>query len=163
MSIAPESPPSPLSSLELQQLLEGFDLTSSVTHLLRRAYSRGDDLFAEIMCSDDLTPRQMALLVATYQHPGATVAELGAAIAVDRNTVAEMISRLVESGLLRRQPSDRDGRAWSIHITESGTSILREVLPRNEHLMQAVLEPLPDEYRLLFVKCLRLMAGLDEG
>jgi hypothetical protein len=29
--------------------------------------------------------------------------------------------------------------------------------------METVLEPLPLEYRPLFVKCLRLMAGLDDG
>lgn len=152
-----------LTSEELNELLDHFDLTSSVTHLLRRAYSRGDDLFAEVMCSGDLTPRQMALLVASYQNPGATVVELGTAIAVDRNTVAEMIARLVETGLLRRERSARDRRAWSVYITNDGVDILREVLPRNDRLMETVLAPLPLEYRPLFVKCLRLMAGLDDS
>lgn len=152
-----------LTSEELNELLDRFDLTSSVTHLLRRAHSRGDDLFAQMMCSGDLTPRQMALLVASYQNPGATLVELGAAIAVDRNTVAEMIARLADTGLLRRERSDRDRRAWSVYITDAGVDILREVLPRNERLMEMVLEPLPLEYRPLFVKCLRLMAGLDDG
>ena len=152
-----------LTSKELNELLDRFDLTSSVTHLLRRAHSRGDDLFAQMMCSGDLTPRQMALLVASYQNPGATLVELGAAIAVDRNTVAEMIARLADTGLLRRERSDRDRRAWSVYITDAGVDILREVLPRNERLMEMVLEPLPLEYRPLFVKCLRLMAGLDDG
>lgn len=163
MSITDTAQPKTLTSAELNELLDRFDLTASVTHLLRRAHSRGDDLFAEIMCSGDLTPRQMALLVASYQNPGATVVELGAAIAVDRNTVAEMISRMVDTGLLRRDRSDRDRRAWSIYITDAGVDILREVLPRNERLMETVLEPLPLEYRPLFVKCLRLMAGLDES
>lgn len=163
MSITEAAQTKMLTSKELNELLDRFDLTTSVTHLLRRAHSRGDDLFAEMMCSGDLTPRQMALLVASYQNPGATLVELGAAIAVDRNTVAEMIARLVNTGLLRRERSDRDRRAWSVYITDAGVDILREVLPRNERLMETVLAPLPFEYRPLFVKCLRLMAGLDES
>lgn len=163
MSIADTVDSKALTSEELNELLDQFDLTASVTHLLRRAHSRGDDLFEEIMCSGDLTPRQMALLVASYQNPGATLVELGSAIAVDRNTVAEMIARLVDSGLLRRERSASDRRAWSVYITDAGVDILRVVLPRNERLMETVLEPLPLEYRPLFVKCLRLMAGLDDG
>jgi DNA-binding MarR family transcriptional regulator len=163
LSIADTAEIKTLTSEELDELLDQFDLTASVTHLLRRAHSRGDDLFAEIMCSGDLTPRQMALLVASYQNRGATVVELGAAIAVDRNTVAEMISRLVDTGLLRRERSDRDRRAWSIYITGAGVDVLRRVLPHNDRLMETVLEPLPLEYRPLFVKCLRLMAGLEEN
>ena len=122
MSITDTTEPNPPSSDELDALLDGFDLTKSVTHLLRRAHSRGDDLFADIMCSGDLTPRQMALLLASYQNPGATVVELGAATAVDRNTVAEMISRVVEGGLLRRERSARDRRAWSVYITFEGST-----------------------------------------
>lgn len=151
-----------MRSAELERLLADFDLTRSVTHLLRRAHSRGDDLFAEIMCSGDLTPRQLALLLASYQHPGGTLAELGAAIAVDRSTVAEMVSRMVDGGLLERKASEHDGRAWSIHITEQGIKVLREVMPNNERLMEAVLAPLPYEYRPLFVKCLRLMVGVEQ-
>ncbi|MHB1570413.1 MAG: hypothetical protein ACYC0H_14585, partial [Solirubrobacteraceae bacterium] len=55
-------------------LLERFDLTNSVTHLLRRAHTRADALFDEVMCTGELTPRQTALLVASHQHPGATMA-----------------------------------------------------------------------------------------
>ena len=57
-----------------------------------------------------------------------------------------------------------DRRAWSIYITSTpAMDILRDVLPRNERLMETVIGPLPLEYRPLFVKCLRLMAGLDES
>jgi DNA-binding MarR family transcriptional regulator len=163
VSIADATQPAALTSAELDRLLDEFDLTVSVPHLLRRAHSRGDDLFAEVMCSGDLTPRQMALLIASYQNPGATVVELGSAIAVDRSTVAEMISRLIENGLLRRERSDRDRRAWSIYIESVGVEVLRAVLPRHELLMEAVLAPLPLEYRPMFVKCLRLMAGLEDS
>jgi DNA-binding MarR family transcriptional regulator len=143
------------------QLLEHFDLTSSVSHLLRRAHVRAEDLFDEVMRPPGLTSRQTALLVAAFQNPGATIAELAEAIDVDRNTAAEMISRLIKRGLLSKRRSDTDARAWSVLISPAAVEILRDVLPRNEELMRRILEPLPEEYRPLFVKSLRLMAGLE--
>ncbi|MBS1879162.1 MAG: MarR family transcriptional regulator [Actinobacteria bacterium] len=113
------------------------------------------------MQTPGLTPRQTALLVASYQVPGATIADLADRIDLDRNTTAEMTARLVERELLRREPSPSDRRAWSVFIAPAGEAILREVLPRNEELMQRLLEPLPPEYRPLFVKSLRLVAGLE--
>ena len=141
-------------------MLDEFELTGSVTYLIRRAHVRADALFAEIMDAPDLTPRQAALLVASYQHPGATVADLADAISIDRNTVAEMASRLVKRGLLQRERSKTDARAWSIFATDAAVEILERVMERNALWMERVFEPVPPEYRALLVKSLRMMIGL---
>lgn len=138
-------------------LLANFDLGESVAFLLRRAHARAEALFDEIM-QTQLTPRQTALLVASNQHPGATVADLADLIAVDRSTVAEMVSRLISRRLLRRERSATDGRAWAVFTTAQADALLLEVLPRNARLMQEILAPLPVELRQLFVTCLKIMA-----
>jgi len=148
-------------SPEPDDLLREFDLTESVSHLLRRAHVRAEHLFVEVMKTPGLTARQTALLVASYRNPGATIADLGHAIDLDRNTTAEMTSRLVERELLRREAAAHDKRAWAVFIAPAGVQVLREVLPRNEELMRRMLEPLPPEYRPLFVKSLRLFTGID--
>ena len=102
------------------------------------------------------------MFVAGAQNPGATVVELGAAIPVDRDTVAEMISRMVDTGfsdVIAR--TTIDARARSTSPTAAWTYSARCF--RTTNVMETVLEPLPLEYRPLFVKCLRLMAGLDEN
>lgn len=137
-------------------LLATFDLEENVAFLLRRAHARAEALFDEIM-QTQLTPRQAALLVASHQHPGATVADLADLIAVDRNTVAEMASRLISRRLLRRERSATDRRAWAIFTTAQADALLLEVLPRNAQLMQEILSPLPVELRQLFVTCLKIM------
>jgi MarR family transcriptional regulator, temperature-dependent positive regulator of motility len=146
---------------DLAELMTLVDLTFATSHLLRRAHARAEGLFQEIMEAGDLTPRQMAVLTAIYQRPGATVAELAEAIAVDRNTLGEMLARMIDRGLVERRPSPDDGRAWSISLSAAGCDVLRRVLPHNDDLQAAILEPLPPEYRPLFVKCLRLMAGVE--
>lgn len=141
--------------------MRDFDLTLMTSHLLRRAHIRAEALFETIMHTGNLTPRQLAALCAAYQHPGATVAELADAIAVDRNTLAPMLQRMIDRGLLERCRSETDRRAWSIFITTAGQEVLIEIVPNNPQLQAAILGPLPPEYRPLFIKCLRIMAGLE--
>ena len=157
----PTRAPTAADGDDLARLMEGLDLTRMASHMLRRAHARAEALFADIMQAGDLTPRQTAVLSATYQRPGTTVAELAEAIAVDRNTLAGMLPRLIERGLLERRRSPDDGRAWSIHLTAAGRALLARVLPNNERLQEEILRPLPPEYRPLFVKCLRLLAGVE--
>lgn len=148
---------------DLAELLDDFDLTVTTSHLLRRAHFRAEALFQEIMQAGDLTPRQMAVLCAAYQRPGSTLAELSDAIAVDRNTLAGMLPRLIERGLIERRRSADDARAWSIFIRPAGNEVLRQVVPNNVALQAAILGPLPPEYRPLFIKCLRLMNSLEQA
>lgn len=145
----------------VEAVMREIDLTLTTSHLLRRAHFRAETLFETIMQADDLTPRQLAALCAAYQHPGATVAELANAIAVDRNTLAPMLERMIERGILERRRSVDDRRAWSIFVTDAGKDVLIDVVPHNPELQAAILGPLPPEYRPLFIKCLRIMAGLE--
>ncbi len=154
---APEPPP-----VRDTTPLDRFVLTDVVSHLLRRAHFRAEDLFAAEFGKDGLTPRQKALLITVYQNPGANQNELAERIALDRNTFAEMLNRMVASGLVERRRARDDARAYEINITSEGIDLLLEILPRDGDVEAKVLEPLPEEYRALFIKCLRIMAGLEK-
>lgn len=138
-----------------------FRLTEVVSHLLRRAHFRAEELFAEEFAQDHLTPRQKALLVTVHQHPGAKQNELAERIALDRNSLGEMLSRMVSQGYLERRRAPDDNRANRVHITASGVELLRRVMPRDAAVEAQVIAPLPPEYRPLFVKCLKIMVGLE--
>jgi len=141
----------------------GFDLEQrALPYLLRRAHARAEALFVDLMCVDGLTPRQITVLTVSAQHPGAPMSAIADEAAVDLNTASDLIRRLLAKGLLERRRSTRDGRAWLIYITAAGEDVLRRVLPNNEALTEAIMEPLPPEYRPLFLKCMRLMLGIDE-
>ncbi|WP_051898475.1 MarR family winged helix-turn-helix transcriptional regulator [Sciscionella sediminilitoris] len=145
-----------------QDAARGLDLDQqALPYLLRRAHSRAEALFVDIMCVDELTPRQITLLTVSAQHPGATMSELAEVAAIDLNTTSALVRKLLGKGLLERRHCPTDARARPIHITENGTDVLRRVLPHNGELIEAILAPLPPEYRPLFVKCLRLMLGID--
>jgi len=142
--------------------LDRFVLTDIVSHLLRRAHFRAEEIFNEELGSSGLTPRQKALLVTAYQNPGANQNALAEKIAIDRNSFAEMLARMVARGYIRRERSPDDGRAYQITITDKGLRVLEQVLPGDAVVEKRVMEPLPPELRPLFVKCLRIMVGLEK-
>jgi DNA-binding MarR family transcriptional regulator len=147
----------------VRSLLDAFRLEDVGTHLLRRAHFMAEDLFSQEFASESITPRQKAALVAVYQHPGLSQNALADRLFMDRNTIAEMVRRLAANGLLRRVPAPDDQRAYELFLAPAGAKMLERVMPRDGHVEQQVLERLPEEYRPLFLKCLRLIVEPQSG
>jgi DNA-binding MarR family transcriptional regulator len=142
--------------------LDQFVLTDIVSHLLRRAHFRAEEIFSDELGGSGLTPRQKALLITAYQNPGANQNELAEKIAIDRNSFAEMLARMVSRGYVRRERSRDDARAYEIHITDKGVKAVEDVLAADALVESRIMEPLPPELRPLFVKCLKIMVGLEK-
>ncbi len=146
-----------LVAAPVRALLERFRLEDVGTHLLRRAHFMAEEFFAQEFASESITPRQKAALVILYQQPGLNQNSLADRLFMDRNTVAEMVRRLAANGLVRRVPASDDQRAYELFLAPAGADMLNRVMPRDARVEQQVLEKLPEEYRPLFVKCLRLI------
>lgn len=143
---------------EVQALLRHFRLEDVPSHLLRRAHFKAEEIFANAFSEEGVTPRQKATLVLLYQEPGLSQSALSERLAMDRNTVAEMVRRMSSSGLIERRPSPSDARAYQLYVAPAGIELLNRVMPRDGSVEDQLLARLPEEYRGLFVKCLRLIA-----
>jgi DNA-binding MarR family transcriptional regulator len=139
-------------------LLRDFRLEGVPSHLLRRAHFKAEEIFANTFSDEGITPRQKAALVLLYQEPGLSQNALSERLAMDRNTVAEMVRRMSGSGLIERRLSPGDARAYQLYVAPGGIELLNRVMPRDASVEDQLLARLPVEYRGLFVKCLRLIA-----
>ncbi|MEZ5652861.1 MAG: MarR family transcriptional regulator [Burkholderiaceae bacterium] len=146
-----------LLSPEVRAILDDFRLEEVVTHLLRRAHFKAEEMFAQEFAAESITPRQKAALVIIYQQPGLSQNALADRLRMDRNTVAEMIKRLVANGLILRTLAQEDHRAYQLLLAPDGARLLQQVIVRDQLVEQRVLDLLPEEYRALFFKCLRLL------
>ena len=146
-----------LVSPAVRRQLDAFRLEDVGSHLLRRAHFQAEELFSQEFSGESLTPRQKAALITVYQHPGLNQNALADRLFMDRNTVAEMVKRLVASSLLRRVAAKDDQRAWQLFLAPAGAALLDRVMPRDALVEKRVLDKLPEEYRPLFVKCLRML------
>lgn len=146
-----------LVSPAVRRLLDEFRLEEVGSHLLRRAHFVAEEVFSQEFSGESLTPRQKAAMIIVYQQPGLNQNALADRLFMDRNTVAEMVKRLVATGHLHRLPAKDDQRAYELFLGPAGAELLNRVMPRDTQVERRVLERLPEEYRPLFVKCLRLL------
>jgi DNA-binding MarR family transcriptional regulator len=76
-----------------------------------------------------LTPRQhqalLAIKGAARTHPnGLGVGEIAKALLIRHNSAVELVDRLVDAGLVRRQPDPLDGRRSLVVVTDQAERLL---------------------------------------
>jgi DNA-binding MarR family transcriptional regulator len=128
-------------------------LQESAIHLLHRAGQCAGDVFAEEV-SAGLTPRQFAVLAAVAGQEGLSQADLVAQTGIDRSTLADIIRRMLNKGLVSRQRTEADARAYAVRLTEAGRAMLREARPGVANADSRLLAVLPPEQRGEFLDCL---------
>ena len=97
----------------------GFDLSQSPSHLLRRCVQYANDLFSRESGAGDLTKQQFTVLSAVESNEGVSQTELVAVTGIDRSTLAEMIRRMIDKGLLDRERTEADARANAVRDRKS--------------------------------------------
>lgn len=91
-------------------------IEQKATEALQRMRAAYDQALADL----NMTSRQFVVLRFISAHPGATQAETATETSVDRSTLAEILTRLEERGLVVRIRSKLDARANHVHLTEAG-------------------------------------------
>jgi DNA-binding MarR family transcriptional regulator len=140
----------------------GFDLSQSPSHLLRRCVQYANDLFSHEPGASDLTKQQFTVLAAVEQNEGMSQTELVAVTGIDRSTLAEMIRRMIDKGLLDRERTETDQRANAVRIAVAGRKALRSARSASERVERTLLSSLSATDRARFLKMLTVVAGQAE-
>jgi DNA-binding MarR family transcriptional regulator len=140
-----------------------FVLARSVSHLLHRAQQFAADRFASELARTDLTLRQFALLAAVGEQAGQTQTDLVRATGVDRSTLADMIGRMEDRGLVVRNKAENDRRAKAVTLTAQGRSMLNSAAPSAVAADQALIGALPATKQNGLVSALLLIAEAAEA
>jgi DNA-binding MarR family transcriptional regulator len=140
----------------------GFDLGQSPSHLLRRCVQFANDLFAREHSASDLTKQQYTVLAAVEQHEGMSQTDLVALTGIDRSTLAEMIRRMIDKGLLDRKRTEDDQRANAVRIGPGGKKALRSARAASDRVEKALLAGLPAADRTKFLRMLTVLVSQAE-
>ena len=147
-----------------QTKAEIFELTDSPGHLLHRAQQFAAERFTKAMSSAKLTQRQFAVLHATGAREGLTQTELVKATGIDRSTLAELVARMVRTGLLEREKLPDDARANAVRLTADGRALLDAATQGAREADKLILSALPKNKRASFLETLRRIADtLEKG
>jgi DNA-binding MarR family transcriptional regulator len=148
---------------EAKRVATNFHLSDKVGFLLRRLDTRATLLYHQRTRQTDITPRQFGVLVSLFKTGPMTQAALSKALFTDKSTLGEMIQRMVDRGLMLRRESKSDRRTAELSLSDAGVRALMANIRAAEAVQVELLEPLPPEYRALFLKCLHLLADADVG
>lgn len=138
-----------------------FDPLSSPGSLLRRCHQSSRSIYDKAMGHTGLSRQQIALMISMYHNPASTHSQISEASGFERNTLAEMIDRLIVAQLATRERSPHDGRAYAVELTARGRELLEGHIEDIEAIQKEILRPLPPDMRADFIHCLRLLAGID--
>lgn len=130
-------------------------------YLFRRMQQIAVSIFMEECKAFDLTPVQYAALIAIHTHPGIDATRLSAVIAFDRSTLGSVIERLEAKDYIERKPAPEDKRIKLLHLTKSGTAILRDIIPAVERAQARMLEPLKPADRKALTGLLAQLVDLN--
>ena len=129
-------------------------LTRSPIHLLHRASQAVEDVFSSEVEIENLTPRQLAVLMTVAQNEGLSQTGIVDRTGIDRSTLADIVRRLHKKGLLQRRRTKEDARAYAVKLTEAGRRVLGTVEPLAKRVEDRILSALPAKQRDQFMRAL---------
>lgn len=139
-----------------------FELAESPAHLMRRCHQFFGDLYARESGAHDLTKQQYLVLLALEQHDGISQTALVEITGIDRSTLADMMRRMLERGLVSRERDKDDQRSNAVAITQAGRKALKSARTAASRAEKALLDVLPASERARFVKLLAAIVAAAE-
>lgn len=115
------------------------ELLAAPGYVARRLYQAYLAAWVRTVDSN-VTGPQFAVLVVVNKHPGEDQGSLAHIAALDRSTMADVVRRLEERGLLARETAPNDGRRKLLYLTEAGEQTLAEVNRRARELDVKLLQ-----------------------
>jgi MarR family transcriptional regulator, temperature-dependent positive regulator of motility len=119
------------------------EIDRSPIHLLHRLSQCAMELFQKELGDSDLTPRQLAIMIAVADSEGSSQTALVNKTGIDRSTMADVVRRLTKRGWLQRRRTPADARAYAVKLTEAGWAELRRATPLARRVDNNILQALP--------------------
>jgi DNA-binding MarR family transcriptional regulator len=99
-------------------------LPSLLGYHLRIAHIAVFQNFSRTVGEAGITPPQLGTLLLVEANPGISQSAVAEALRFDRSTLGQIVDRLEERGLLKRESSARDRRSHALALTAAGARLL---------------------------------------
>src|ERR1700746_1405450 len=111
---------------------DNYEALAELRYLGRKFLRFSKDLLRE---KAGLNPEQYEALLATKAFAGKsmTISQLSERLQVKHHSAINIVDRLVERKLVRRQPSERDRRERHLQLTTKGEALIEELAAVHFH------------------------------
>ena len=129
--------------------------------LLRRAWFSLNLTFRRLSAKAGITPDQFTVLRTLCEHEpaGLTQRELAELMTSDANTIASLLVRMEESGLIGRGMHPADRRAYRLFVKSAGRRKYAQTRLLAVGLQTRILQALPAPRREVFLEELEIIAN----
>ena len=108
--------------------------------------------------AEDVTLAQYRVLIELAARGPQRVANLAAALGVERSTATRMCDRLVRKGLVHRRRTNQDRRGVRVSLTTAGGELVAEVTRRRRAEIATIVGRIPKAHRRPVLNALRAFA-----
>ncbi|CAN5474248.1 hypothetical protein BH09PSE5_BH09PSE5_03410 [soil metagenome] len=140
-------------SADLKAAQEGSALLRRAGYLFRRLVQVNQALFAEEVAAlnTDVTPVQFSLMTALSEKGEMDQNTLSAEVGLERSSVAEVLPRLEDRGLIERRQSLDDRRVKLVRLSRKGKAMVKLLADAVQRSHDRIIEALPEAERDLFM------------
>jgi DNA-binding MarR family transcriptional regulator len=131
--------------------------------LIRRLHQIHLAFFAEECAAFETTPLQSSILTVASRQPALEQSRLAEAVGVDRATLAAVVVRLEDRGLIRRSRDKHDQRLKQVSLTSRGEALLARMTLAAGRAHARTLSPLPALEREAFLASLARLVAADDA
>lgn len=132
--------------------VSGLKLLYRPGPLVRRLHQIAVSVFLTHAREFDMTPIQYGSLQLVDRYPGIHQAGLGKLLALDRQTVSNVVQRLCDKGLLDRR--EKNARTSALYTTGAARALIQVMQERLSVVDEIILGPLSPEERDTFMQLL---------
>jgi DNA-binding MarR family transcriptional regulator len=117
----------------------------------------------EVAATRDLTAIQYTALTVLERHPGMTSAELARNSFVRAQTMAQLVTSLLDGGLLTRDRNAKDRKQYLLFLSEKGRQVVEELRAPVAEIEKRMLETLDTgQKEILHTYLLRCRHSLNQ-
>lgn len=124
-------------------------LSQSYGFLFGKVLQQMENKFAKTLTPFNIDARQYGVLLFIQENPYSSQKEISEKLQIDRTTMVSHVDHLETLGFVKRTKNPNDRRAYSLMITEKGTSVLESCWEFLGNTELEVLTPLNGQERQL--------------
>ncbi|MGG3560633.1 MarR family transcriptional regulator [Neobacillus rhizosphaerae] len=111
------------------------------------------------MTKYNLSITEFSVLEVLYNKGKQTIQQIGHRILISSGSMTYVIDRLEQKGLLNRSACPNDRRAIHVALTDNGNSLMEEIMPKHQELVDHMFGSLNSNESELLVKLLKKVSN----
>lgn len=130
--------------------------------LIRKAFNRTNRAMTHFTAGLGLKPGQPKVLEYLSEHDGSMARDICRGCIIDKSTMAILLPRMEEQGLIRREASAEDARASHVFLTDRGRKLAGTIRAGARVIDGRCADGIPAADLAATLRTLRHVAGLDD-